>query len=323
MNKQYTKQIKEHHVGFNDDINKEYKLFGFDNTKRLHWDIITMCNYHCTYCYSRASEHQWNKITSTKQIDEIISKFKQINNPLEIIVLGGEPTMHPKYFYIMDEIYALEDHLMVMGNITNGTFKNYKEFINKHEKYKDKFHWNVTFHPSEIKDFQAFKDVIQYIQNSGFKINVNIMLVDTNYKEQTEDMLDYCTEHKFRYYFNVVFNHGGQEYMNYNKDYAEWMRSLSEKYGGIKELVYFKDDEIIGKFNDIDVYLNNFSDFLGWKCKNNNFQISVGGTDFSKFCSFEKMTVQEINEEDEYMICPLKQCVCQGKLTNEKLPQTN
>lgn len=319
----YDRQIKEHHVGITDDSKKEYKLFGLDGTKRFHWDIITICNYHCEYCYSRAHAQQWNKITSQKQIDEVIYKLKQINFPLELIVLGGEPTKHPKYFYVMDEIYNLGDKLSVMGNITNGTFKDYKTFIDKHSKYKDKFHWNVTFHPSEIKDFNHFKDVISYIKNSGFKINVNVMLSDVKFKDSTEDILDFCSINNFRYYFNVVFDHSGVSYRNYNKDYADWLKDLSEKYGGIKELVYFKDDEVIGKFNDIDVYLNGFSDFYGWKCKNNNFQIPVADSRLTKFCSWEVMTIDEINNEDDYMICPLKQCVCQGKLTNEKLPNSN
>lgn len=307
-----------------DDTKKEYKLFGLDGTKRFHWDILTICNYHCTYCYSRALEHQWNKLTGKKQIDEVIAKLKKINFPLEMVILGGEPTLHPNYFYVMDELYALGDQMLVLGNITNGSFKNPEEFIDKHDKYADKFHWNMTFHPSQIQDFDRFKQTVKYIISKGQKINVNIMLADTNHIEETESMLDFCTEYKVRYYFNVIFDHGGVTYANYEKDYADWLRSLSEKYGGIKELVYFNEDgTVIGKYNDIDVYLNNYSDFKGWKCKNNNYQIGVASTEFSKFCSWKVMTVDEINEEDEYMICPLAQCVCQGKLTNEKLSETD
>ena len=107
----YDRQIKDHFSG-NDDHNR-YQLFGLDGTKRFHWDIITMCNYQCEYCYSRASDHQWNRITRLSQIDTVISNMKLVEYPLEVIVLGGEPTLHPKYFYIMDEIYKLGEQLLV------------------------------------------------------------------------------------------------------------------------------------------------------------------------------------------------------------------
>ena len=313
----YDIQIKDHFTGHNTD--NKYRLFGIDGTKRFHWDIITMCNYHCEYCYSRANERMWNKLTTVVQIDEVISKLKRAEHPLEVIVLGGEPSLHPKYFYVMDEVYNIGDQLLVMGNITNGSFKNYKVFVDKHLRYKDKFHWNVTFHPSQVEDLSHFKDVILYIKDSGFKINVNVMLSDTEHKESTESMLDFCVEHELRFYFNVVFDHLGETYRNYDKGYAGWMRTLTDKYGEIKELVYFNEGEEVGRYNDIDVYLNGCSDFKGWKCKNNNFQIDVGGSVISKFCDWQVMTIEEINNEDDYMICPLSQCLCQGKLTNEKL----
>lgn len=321
----YDRQIKEHHVGITDESKKEYKLFGLDDTKRFHWDIITICNYNCSYCYSRAETQQWNKITNKQQIDDVFEKLDQINHPLEVIILGGEPTIHPNYFYIFDRLLDMGDKLQVMGNITNGSFKNKddKEFILQHNKYKEKFHWNMTFHPSEITDVQKFKDNILFIVEQGQRININVMLVDVQYKDITEDMLDFLTENKIRYYFNVIFDHKGTVYANYNKDYSDWLKSLTEKYGGIKELVYFKDDVVIGKYNDIDVYLNNYSDFMGWKCKNNNYQIGVGGSEFAKFCSYERVTVDQINNEDQFMICPLAQCLCQGKLTSEKIYQPN
>jgi organic radical activating enzyme len=315
----YDKQIKDHFVGH--DPNKEYKLFGLDGTKRFHWDIITMCNYHCEYCYSREIANQWNKMTTRKQVDEVISKLRLVNAPLELIILGGEPTKHPYYFYVMDEVYGLDNQLVVMGNITNGIFKNYVEFVDMHEKYKDKFHWNVTFHPSQIKDFEQFKLVIQYIKDSGFNVNINVMLADTQYITETEDMLDYLTANSFRYYFNVVFDHDGVKYRNYDEDYVDWLGTLSNTYGGIKELVYLKDGGVVGRYNDIDVYLNDLSDFCGWKCKNNNFQIGVNGSEIVKFCNWKTMTVKDINDDEDFMICPLEQCVCQGKLTSEKMPE--
>ena len=161
-------------------------------------------------------------------------------------------------------------------------------------------------------------DVLLYIKDSGFKVNINVMLSDTEHKEETELMLDFCVEYGFRYYFNVVFDHDGVSYRNYSTDYAEWLRGLSETYGKIKELVYLKEGMVVGEYNDIDVYLNNCSNFKGWKCKNNNFQIGVDGSDIIKFCNWKSMTIDDINDEDDYMICPLSQCLCQGKLTNDK-----
>jgi organic radical activating enzyme len=306
----YNRQIKKHHHFY--DENK-YSLFGQDNACRFHWDIITICNYNCEYCYSRANESQWNKITSTKTIDEVIYNLSQITREIEVVVLGGEPSKHPKYFYILDKLYNLPN-LVGFGNISNGDYKD-NSFIDKHEKYKDKFHFNITYHSSQIKDIEKFKETIKYIRQNNFKLNVNVMLAYDFYG--VEEIILFCREHNIRYYFNIIFDHTSEAYAITDKEYRQKLNDLNIKYGEIKELVYSGPDGEIFQ-NDIDVYLNDLSDFHNWNCRNNNYQISVEKSTFNKFCGWSEISIDELNKTDFFMKCPLKQCVCQGKLTSEK-----
>lgn len=314
INMNYNKQIKNHYSG-----HRDYKLFGLDCTKRFHWDIITLCNYKCEYCYARAETYKWGKITNKNIIDEVLRKLSLVNGDIEMIILGGEPTLHPNYFYIFDRLFDMGDKVRVMGNITNGSFKNPEVVISKHLKYINNFHWNVTFHPSQIKDFDEFKRVVSIIKDYGFKININIMFDNPVYKEVTDDMLQFCIDGGFRFYFNVVFDHDSVTYIHYDEEYKDWLRETTLKYGLVKELEYYNDGVMVGKYDDIDVYLNGLSDFKGWKCRNNNYQISVSSSDIHRFCSWDSLTIDELNNIDDYMVCPLQQCTCQGKLTNEKI----
>lgn len=306
----YTRQIKQHHYFY--DENK-YSLFGQDNACRFHWDIITLCNYNCEYCYSRANEPQWGKITSNNTINHTLEKLSTIQRDIEVVVLGGEPSKHPKYFYIIDELYKLPN-LVGFGNISNGEYKDF-DFIDKHIPYIDKFHFNITYHASQVKDIERFKQTILYIRQKEFKLNVNVMLAYdlTN----VEEIILFCREHNIRYYFNIIFDHTSEAYAINDYVYKHKLIELNNKYGEIKELVYSNETESITQ-NDIDVYLNNLSNFKNWKCRNNNYQISVGDSKIYKFCNWKEVSIQELNTTDFYMDCPLMQCVCQGKLTSEK-----
>jgi MoaA/NifB/PqqE/SkfB family radical SAM enzyme len=311
---EYNKQIRR--VG---EVN--YKQFGYSETQRFHWDILYICNYHCKYCYARAEKDEWNKISLKPVINEVINKLDNIKKPLEIILLGGEPSLHPQYFEILERLWNFGDKLWVLGCITNGSFKNPEEFVKKHLKYKDKFHFNVTFHPTEVSPDEIIK-ILTIINNYGFKLNVNTMLVHEQYNDEIVKVLQFCRDNNIKSYFNVLFSTTEVDYYNKTQSYKEWLMKINDEFGDVKELIYINNDKE-QPMNDIDVYVNDCANFEGWKCKNTNFQIAVDSTDFQRFCTWETLSVDEINNNDDYITCPLSQCMCQGKLTDEKIQPTD
>jgi organic radical activating enzyme len=302
----YTKQTRTHSL----------KRFDGRDSKRFHWNLITMCNYKCDYCYSRESKSQWNGITDSNTIDNVLDSLGRVDGVKEVFVLGGEPTLHPKYFRVMDALNEM-DGVEAFGNITNGYYKDYVTFVDGHKNYKEKFYWNVTFHPSQVEDVDYFKQTIQYIKDSGYIININILL-DDRFKEHNNDVMYYCNENDIPFYPSFVFSNNEFSVV----DDVEWLNHINDNYQPVKELFYHADNSV-ENYNDIDVYLRGLYKFRGWSCINNSFVIPIKDSRFLQFCTDTWFTVEEINDFDGKVVCPLDNCICPARLGDEKFRITS
>ena len=63
------------------------------------------CNLRCKWCYARDTEYKSSLTMSKDLAFELIDFFDSINVK-HIILIGGEPTIHPYFFEILE--YAKE-----------------------------------------------------------------------------------------------------------------------------------------------------------------------------------------------------------------------
>jgi len=77
------------------------------------------CNLHCSYCYvGESKNHSSPTLPPYSVTENILSEIRR-SGVDEIILLGGEPTLHPEFSAICWEIFNLE--FAYRGVITNGT----------------------------------------------------------------------------------------------------------------------------------------------------------------------------------------------------------
>jgi len=279
---------------------KKFDLYKNKNAVRFHWDIITHCNYKCSYCYARAIDGNWLKITNKQTIEKILLKISKINEQTEIVLLGGEPSKHPKYFWILENIYNIKNNIY-FGIISNGSYKNYKEFIDRHLPYINKFNFNITFHPDQA-NIEEFKQTIKYIQDSGFMLNVNIMLTTPNDDKSIRIIIKFCIDNNINFFYNILFDKDDTTIVyDSTNEYKKWISDINKKFNSSKELKFFKnDDEYI--MNDIEVSLSNNNIFKNWTCYNNNYEIPVNQDKFYRMCVDEEYSVDDINSSSS-VIC--------------------
>lgn len=275
------------------------------NLKIFHWDIITICNYHCEYCYSRANEGQWNKITNQDKIDQIISTLKEVNHPIEVALLGGEPTKHPKYFYIIEQLNKLPNFTNI-NIFSNGDVS--KEKILKHPCNTI---FNITYHASQVKDIEEFKETCLLIKRH-FQITITV-LFENQYLSQIMEVLQFCKEYNFVFYINLIFHK--TDYYKLNEEERDNLNLLNNTFHPKKEMIYI--GEQTEYLNDIDVYLTDRYHFKNWICKHNYYYIPVNDTRIKQLCTEREITINEINTIHEIK-CPLENCLCAGNLTDEK-----
>jgi MoaA/NifB/PqqE/SkfB family radical SAM enzyme len=90
---------------------------------RVHIELTNICNFDCTFCPKSEMDRPYGHMDvalAKRVIDEL--KSKKICDKITFHVMG-EPTLHPKFFEILD--YAIEKKMPV-GLTTNGTGLNGK-----------------------------------------------------------------------------------------------------------------------------------------------------------------------------------------------------
>ncbi|MCP4176368.1 MAG: radical SAM protein [bacterium] len=91
----------------------------------LELELSLKCNFRCPYCYVPDKEALKDELTF-KEVCDIISQAKELG-ARKIIILGGEPTLHPQFFKVIEFI----NHNGMKAEIfTNGS-KITQNFANK------------------------------------------------------------------------------------------------------------------------------------------------------------------------------------------------
>lgn len=137
---------------------------------KAYINIVTLCNQRCSYCYARRDLKQdWGKIMTLSEVQEIHDFLK--GKDIEINLIGGEPTLHPK----LDKIVEIFN-----GNCT--IYSNGTKVLKPICKY------SLTYH-GYTENIQKFIDNTISVKNMS---KVKLMLSGTNrvQKEEQKKILE-------------------------------------------------------------------------------------------------------------------------------------
>ncbi len=91
-----------------------------EQIKSLHWQITDICNYKCNYC----SERQYDKnrfhygLSDQKTISKVLETILNLPGSWQIKFGNGEPTNHPKFLEICEEITRSRHTLCLTTNFS-------------------------------------------------------------------------------------------------------------------------------------------------------------------------------------------------------------
>ena len=310
-------------VDFKEDLKfiKEYDYEHLKERLYIHWDLLTKCNFNCSYCYAkRQYKENWNKsVTFNKQkfIIECISKSKL---PVFLGLLGGEPTLDPNFLVIYELIQHQitpknkDNRLYITTNGSTNVFKNLKYYPNTYILWSCHFEFKEKYG----NNFEKFLNNIKICIDKGFKNRVNFLLNPE--RKCWDDTLYIFNELKklnVEIHPHFLYNDPCEKtsLFDYDKEFYEYFKSLDEVHGNF----IFETKDGYVKLNDYTIFKNKLNRFKGWKCYNNNYEISYDGkvTNICKYFQkdllkdplfFKKIT------EIEPMICPYEECNCDGLL---------
>ena len=300
---QNMKYSKQHHITQDPDhIN-------------VHWDSLTICQLTCSYCYARNEYGEsWGKIAPKDTIDSVIEALDRSSLPFNLGLLGGEPTLNPHFYYILDRINELEKFKWVYI-VTNAE----KDFTNLRDY--EKIAYLFSYHPADCTDEERFINNIKLMLSRGYKCKVNIMLHhDKTLWPKIKQMFETCAAIPgLKVHPHFLYGNSIQKLFNYRPAFWEYFRFL-EDYE--KELVY--DDEL---FNDFQIFDKKMTNFKGWSCWNNNYEINVEGK-VIQFCDTDANHRISLAKDPDYfkriektvpITCPHRACNCDGLLKQLKI----
>ena len=311
------------------NIIKQYGKSEVSQKLNIFWDISTQCNFKCTYCYAERL-NDWNKIDKWPRQQLILNIIKMSKLPVNLHIIGGEPTIHPKYNEIVKQSI----------DIVNKQDGNYVCIVSNGSK-PEKFYRNHIYDKSIILAFsyhleyekQLGKDFCKLLKNisiaveRGFKVAIHFMI--------PLDPRDYKAAHTFldniekiskdiliRSYYLQKTKNGKEVFCDYPKGVYNEFSRLDKMTG---EFILEYENGSKTSFNYYSLFDKSRFSFKGWKCWNNMYEISWDGY-VVKSC-FEDVTRKSIYTDIGYfkniktvcaVTCPHTVCEAQPYFNRHK-----
>lgn len=149
---------------------------------------ITMkCNLDCQFCFVS------NRIEiKEKWVDNLIDSLKDLNlKDSNIVLSGGEPTLYPKYFEMLEKLKSTGAHLVTQ---TNAVVFSRNKFFNKLNLKSHSFF--ISF-PSAVEDeynnitnSNHYRDFVEAVKklSKHYNVSLNYVLYKGNYKSFEKSM---------------------------------------------------------------------------------------------------------------------------------------
>jgi MoaA/NifB/PqqE/SkfB family radical SAM enzyme len=168
--------------------------------KLIHLNLGWNCNNNCICCPEYRKE--------TKEIidpSEFLKKIKVIKKSKKIIITGGEPTINPYFFQILNYLKKNYPHIKITL-LSNGRMFSYFKFIEKIKEYKiNKFLIslygpNLKTHDLITRSSGSFEQTIHGINNlikDKRKVECNIILLKQNFEEFNKNYEEFFRKFEF------------------------------------------------------------------------------------------------------------------------------
>jgi len=223
------------------------------STKKVVLELTSSCNLNCRHCFYRQNiDFQSSGFLNKKKVFDLIDKFKK-NNIHNIVLTGGEPTLHPDFIEIAK--YA-KKNISRVTLCTNGVIKS-KKLRDKIIKLNfNTYTLSIDSHINKIHDKfrgkrNALKSVInftKYLKENKKKISIHITLHFDNI-DHIEKTIEYCKKFNCEIVVSSIY---------YEK------LTCNDK---LKKIYYKKIEKFKNKYiNNKDIILVGFSKY----CNNRN-----------------------------------------------------
>lgn len=133
----------------------------FKNPNKIEIAITYLCNKKCIQCDMSCFQAPSNEHMTLDQIDRFLQE--SINKSIkwqEIKIMGGEPTLHPNFFIILEKFLNYKykyNNNMILRIITNTYGKKVNSILDEvNNRYPNEFVIKKSYVENPIKVFRPF-----------------------------------------------------------------------------------------------------------------------------------------------------------------------
>lgn len=273
------------------------------------WDVTTQCQYRCSYCYAHDILTSKFDVKLHNIYALVLKRLKLIkSHDFCIELLGGEPTLHPHFYKIVDGCFSLDHckNVMIVTNLAR-PITYYKDFNN--EKFKG-LQFDVSFHPEHVKNINEWcKKLKQLNEYEYLDVMANINLVDDEkFIDSYIKIIEYCIENKIEISLNVLFST-----KKYVSKYSDNFLKFFERYkdnllnSSQSNLIKFVDyNNNIEYYTSMDIHRYKLNRYKGFNCRPKIWKINANGQ-IVNVCTQKPLEMSGINA-NECVSCPLESC---------------
>lgn len=298
---------------------KDIKQIGQGSAINVNWELVSHCQFKCTYCYYGPHKSNTNYSTLGKII---LKKLSTISAPTKITLLGGEPTLHPDFHEVVNALHKIK-HVEEINIVTN--FEMPLEFWTQLTPYADKIKVVISFHP-EYPQRDAF-DKIQSLQDL---LKLDLVFVVHNNLKFLPRLNEYFDHLRAKIKDHVTFNfvpvhesiEGQNKYVPYPDEIKEFLK-IVQNYALTKDnfetasILLINDQwQLTPKFELLNKSLNRLK---GWKCDLRAFIIHEDGQ-VSRACTSSKKHILLEDFSGKTITCPFNICECDDYWNFPKRP---
>lgn len=163
---------------------------------RAKLDTGTFCNYNCTFCYYK---NRLDIIDSYENIIKRLEYIKQYKIITEIELSGGESSIHPDWFKLLEECSKYYNHISTLSNGYNFAKESFlqkskanglKEILFSVHGY-GKYHDEIT---NRKGSFEIIKTAINNALNNDIITRINCTVTNSNKDCLIEEYSNYILE---------------------------------------------------------------------------------------------------------------------------------
>ena len=246
-----------------------------DVTIKIRWEISHYCDKNHSYCYITDKSTPFAPAIADLKL--IVDKLALVQHPMQIFILGGEPTLYPDLSdFLVYVLTTLSTAKVVL--VTNGMQEvlYYQGLFTTLADFTDRFSIKISKHADTL--ITQVMDIVAEAEATGFTSYCDVMLTPSNFDAELlfYNQLKDAGFSNFSCVPCLLFSNSPDTPFEYT---IEQNDQLTQIYQSFVPDIHYADDQVEGDFNRYYLIHTKMAQFRGMWCISNrlNYTISPNG----------------------------------------------